>query len=356
MSAEAIAVTRERPGGLPEPYLLFLGDVTEPAYAKTALGLRDWARERCVGEYACEAGALTTGLPFLTPAEARARGARALVIGVVNAGGILQESWIDALVEALAAGLDLISGMHAPLEEIPALQDAADRHGRRLIDVRRPPPNIPTATGRKRSGKRLLAVGTDCALGKKYTALALTRAFRERGVDADFRATGQTGILIAGGGIPMDAVVADFEAGAAEMLSPDAAPDHWDVIEGQGSLSHPAFAGVSLGLLHGSQPDVFVVCHEAGRSWLLGYPGYPVSSIEETIELAVLLGRRTNPAIRCGGVSLNTSQLSAREAERLLESEAQRLQLPVADPVRGGAAFDRLIEECLGLNRKEDSP
>jgi len=193
----------------------------------------------------------------------------------------------------------------------------------------------------------LLTVGTDCALGKKYTALTIARALKTRGVDADFRATGQTGIMIAGAGMPMDAVVADFEAGAAEMLSPDAAPDHWDVIEGQGSLSHPSYAGVSLGLLHGSQPDVIVVCHEPGRTRIVGHPELPIPSIEYTIELNLALGRRTNPAIRCGGVSFNTSQLSDSEARRLMASESQRLGLPVADPVRGGEEFERLLDNCL---------
>jgi uncharacterized NAD-dependent epimerase/dehydratase family protein len=191
-------------------------------------------------------------------------------------------------------------------------------------------------------------MGTDCALGKKYSALALTRAFAARGIAADFRATGQTGILIAGGGIPIDAVVADFAAGAAEMLSPDAADDHWDIIEGQGSLFHPAYSGVSLALLHGSQPDVVVICHEPGRDCILGHPGYPLPTIEETIDLALGLGRRTNPAIRCGGVSLNTSRLDAASAEQLLGEESKRLGLAVADPIRGGPPFERLVKDCLG--------
>ena len=202
--------------------------------------------------------------------------------------------------------------------------------------MRTPPRDIPVATGRKRSGKRLLTVGTDCALGKKYTALAIARAFEQRGIDADFRATGQTGIMIAGGGMPMDAVVADFEAGAAEMLSPDAAPDHWDVIEGQGSLFHPAYAGVSLGLLHGSQPDVIVVCHEPGRTHMLGHPEFALPTIEETIDLNLRLGRRTNPAIRCGGVSLNTSQLSASEAQKLMRPRASACGC--RSPIRCAAA------------------
>ena len=247
-------------------------------------------REQCVGELSCAPNAISVGLPQLTPAEARARGARSMVIGVANSGGRILDSWVPSLLEALEAGLDIVSGMHTRLANTPALVAAAERHHRRLIDVRTPPRDIPIASGRKRSGKRLLTVGTDCALGKKYTALAIARAFKQRGVDADFRATGQTGIMIAGSGMPMDAVVADFEAGAAEMLSPDAAPDHWDVIEGQGSLFHPAYAGVSLGLLHGSQPDVIVVCHEPGRTHMLGHAQFELPSIEETIDLNLQAG------------------------------------------------------------------
>ncbi|HEY0682144.1 MAG TPA: DUF1611 domain-containing protein [Steroidobacter sp.] len=332
---------------LPQPYLLFLGDTTEAGYAKTAFGLRDWAPEQCVGELACSEDAVTLGLPKLTPAEAKARGARSMIIGVANMGGRILDSWMPSLLEALEAGLDLVGGMHTRLADTPALVAAAERHQRRLIDVRTPPRGIPTATGRKRSGKRLLAVGTDCALGKKYTALSIARAFKRRGLNADFRATGQTGIMISGSGMPMDAVVSDFEAGAAEMLTPDAPPDHWDVIEGQGSLFHPSYAAVSLGLLHGSQPDVIVVCHEPGRTHIIGLPDFPLPSLEETIDLNLRLGRRTNPAIRCGGVSLNTSKLSASEARELFATESRRLGVPVADPIRGGEEFEHLLDHCL---------
>ena len=332
---------------LPQPYLLFLGDITEAEYAKTAFGLRDWARQRCLGEYACPNATVSTGLPFLTPAQAIEKGARSLVIGVANEGGFIAEAWMPGLVEALESGLDIISGMHTRLADVSPLQAAATRNRRRLIDVRQPPSNIPIATGRKRSGKRLLTLGTDCAVGKKYTALAITKALVARGIPADFRATGQTGILIAGRGMPMDAVVADFAAGAAEILSPDAAGDHWDVIEGQGSLLHPAYSGVSLALLHGSQPDVVVICHEPGRNRILGAPGYTVPGIEEISKLALSLGRRTNPAIRFAGASLNTGQLDADSAERLLAEESERLSLPVADPMRGGKHFESLIDRCL---------
>ena len=339
--------TGELTGALPSPYLLFLGDTVEPGFAKTAFGLCAWVPNMCVGQYGLPAARIDLGLPTLTPAEARARGARSLVIGVANSGGFIAPSWVPALVEALEQGLDIVSGMHARLGDIGELRSAADRLGRRLIDIRTPPSNIPIATGIKRSGKRLLTVGTDCALGKKYSALSIARAIQARGIDADFRATGQTGIMISGSGIPMDAVVADFAAGAAEMLTPDAPDDHWDVIEGQGSLLHPSFGGVSLALLHGSQPDVIVACHQPGRERILGHEEFALPSITETIEANLLLGRRTNPAIRCGGVCLNTAHLSQAEAEQLIAGESARLGLPVADPIRGGPALEALIDSCL---------
>ena len=335
------------PFQLPHPYLLFLGDVADPSDAKTAFGLRDWAPERVVGEWALPGARVSLGLPVLTPAQAHARGARALVIGVAPVGGAVDPTWLPSLLQALDAGLHIVSGLHVRLAEVEGLRAAAERSGRQLIDVRTPPRGIPVASGRKRTGNRLLTVGTDCALGKKYTALALTRAFKARGLDADFRATGQTGLMIAGGGVPMDAVIADFAAGAAEVLSPQADADHWDVIEGQGSLSHPAYAGVSLALLHGSQPDVIVACHAVGRVEMSGFPDFLVPSLDETIELNLRLARRTNPGARCGGVSLNTAGLPDGEARQRLAWESARLGLACADPMRGGPEFERLVDACL---------
>lgn len=331
---------------LPTPYLLFLGDVHDPAYAKTAFGLRDWAGERCVGEHALPGAIVSTGLRQMEYDDAVAAGARGLVIGVANRGGVIPNHWIDALVRALEAGLDIVSGMHSRLSDMPALARAAQRHGRRLVDVRVPPADIPVASGRRRTGRRLLTVGTDCALGKKYTALAIARGLAARGVDATFRATGQTGIMIAGSGMPIDAVVADFVAGAAEMLSPDAPASHVDVIEGQGSLFHPAYAAVSLGLLHGSQPDAFVVCHATSRNEILGHPGIPLPEIAQVIAQTVMLGRVTNAAIRCAGVSLNTAGLDDATAEAALAACEAAIGLPAADPIREGARFDRLLNEC----------
>ncbi|WP_408589850.1 DUF1611 domain-containing protein [Novosphingobium sp.] len=332
---------------LPQPYLLFLGDAVDPAYAKTALGLRDWAGDQCVGELSLPQATVTTGLPKLSAKAAYDAGARGLVIGIASVGGQIRPNWVPALVEALEAGLDVISGMHSSYLDVPELVAAIERTGRRFIEVRRPPADIPIGNGQKRSGKRLLTVGTDCALGKKYTALAIARAFAARGVDSDFRATGQTGIMIAGSGIPIDSIVCDFTAGAAEILSPAAPDDHWDVVEGQGSLFHPSYAGVSLGLLHGSQPDVLVVCHEAGRTAMAGVPGYVTPTLQQTIDLNLLLGSRTNPAIRCAGISLNTAAYSAEEAATIIAETSAALGLPVADPIRGGEAFERLVDACL---------
>jgi uncharacterized NAD-dependent epimerase/dehydratase family protein len=349
------AVTLEQPiktapGGLTlqGPNLLFLGDTTEPGFAKTAFGLRDWAPDRCVGEMTLPGASVSTGLPELTPAEAYARGARALLIGVASPGGIIPAHWVPALVSALDAGLDIVAGLHAKLNAIPELSQAAERNGRRLIDVRTPPEGIAVATGKRRSGKRILTVGTDCALGKKYTALAIARGLSARGLEATYRATGQTGIMIAGSGVPIDAVVADFVAGAAEALSPAASPSHIDVIEGQGSLFHPAYAAVSLGLLHGSQPDLFVVCHEPGRTQILGVADFALPTIEDVIAQTLALGRLTNPAIRCAGICLNTSRLTDEAAAEVIAETERTLRLPVADPIRGGAPFDRLLDACAG--------
>ncbi|MBW6526530.1 DUF1611 domain-containing protein [Sphingomonas sp. RHCKR7] len=331
---------------LAAPYLLFLGDATEPGFAKTALGLRDWAADKCLAEHALPAATVSTGLPRMAPAIAAAAGARSMVIGVANQGGVIPAAWMPELLAAVEAGLDLVAGLHTRLGDIPALREAAARAGTRLVDVREPPPALPIASGARRSGRRLLTVGTDCALGKKYTALAIARGLKARGQEATFRASGQTGIMIAGEGIAIDAVVADFAAGAAELLSPANAPRHLDVIEGQGSLFHPSYAAVSLALLHGSQPDLFVVCHQPTRAQILGTPGYRVPSIAAVIEQTIAVGRLTNPAIRCVGVSLNTAGMAEEEAAAEIARTTARLGMPAADPIRGGDTFARLLDAC----------
>ena len=326
------------------PYLLFAADAKDALAAKTGQGIVDWRRERCLGQLRLPGCRADHGLPDMTVAEGAARGAKTLVVGTVGPGGVLPEAWVPVLVEAVERGLDVASGLHTRLGSFPDLRAAAERHGRRLVDVRVPARDFPTGSGRRRPGKRLLTVGTDCAVGKKYTALALERALRERGVDADFRATGQTGILIAGEGVAVDAVPADFVSGAVEALAPAAADDHWDVVEGQGSLFHPSFAGVSLGLLHGAQPDAFVVCHEPTRDTMRNVPA-PMPSVRDVIEETCRLGRLTNPDIRCVGVAVNTAALDDREAYRSLEALAAEHGVPATDPLRFGVEV--IVERLL---------
>lgn len=318
-------------------YLIFLGGAESAGMAKTGRGLAFWAPDRCVGQHRLSDDAADVGLPNMSFEAAVDAGARTLVVGITGIGGKLVESWIPHLVAAMEAGLDLAAGLHGKLNAHPVLSEAAARLGRRMIDVRTPPPGIEVGTGRKRTGKRVLMVGTDCALGKKYTALALHKAMVEAGAKATFRATGQTGILIAGAGMPMDAVVADFASGAAEQLSPDNESDHWDVIEGQGSLFHPGFAAVSLGLLHGSQPDALVICHEAGRTMVNAYENFPLPSLTECIDLHLRAARLTNPRVRAVAVSLNTSKLDEVAALKALAQAEAETGLPAADPIRFGA-------------------
>lgn len=319
-----------------KPYLLFIGDVPEMGYAKTAYGLKDWCPADCVGQLSLPGTPLDLGLPRLTPAEAAAAGAKSMVIAVAPVGGALPQHWEDTLVEALAAGLDLVAGLHDRLGRNPRLVQAASAHGRQLVDVREPPAGLPIATGRRRSGRRLLTVGTDCALGKKYTALAMQRELATRGVAATFRATGQTGIMIAGAGIPIDAVISDFVAGAAESLSPDAAPDHWDIVEGQGSLFHPAYAGVTLGLLHGSQPDAMILCHQPDRSRVLGFPDFSLPTLPQAISRYEEAARLTNPSAQVIGISLNTAALSETGRAEALARASGETGLPACDPMAGG--------------------
>jgi uncharacterized NAD-dependent epimerase/dehydratase family protein len=322
---------------LTPPYLLFLGEETSPVYAKTAAGLAQWRPELCAGQISLPGGTVDLGLPTMTVAEAAHAGVKTLIIGTAPVGGALPDHWLDVLVDALESGIDIAAGVHKKLIDTPRLREAAERTGQTLIDVRVPPKDLPVGTGKKRSGKRLLTVGTDCALGKKYTALALEKEMASRGFSVDFRATGQTGIMIAGRGIPIDSVVADFVSGAAEVLSPDAAVDHWDVIEGQGSIFHPGFAAVSMGLLYGSQPDAFVVCHEAGRTHIKGWEAFDIPAIDQVIDRTVSIARQVNPDVRCVGISVNTSPLSGDD-ERVsyLTDLSARYSLPAVDPLFSG--------------------
>lgn len=330
---------------LPLPYLVFVGDLPRSNATKTALGVREWAPEACLAQWRLSPAAADLGLPDLEPVSAFVAGARSVLLGVAPIGGQLPRDWIPHLVRALEAGLDIVSGLHTRLTSIAPIAETAARLGRSLHDVRHSDRSFSVATGRKRTGKRLLTVGTDCAIGKKYAALALTRALRSAGVAADFRATGQTGIMIAGAGIAIDAVIADFIAGAAESLSPDADADHWDVIEGQGAIFHPAYGGVTLGLLHGSQPDALVLCHEPSRRELASFPGQVIRPLAETMTSYLALARVTNSKAQFVAISLNTHDMPEAAARAELTDTQNRHGLPSFDPLRFGIgdAVERIL-------------
>jgi uncharacterized NAD-dependent epimerase/dehydratase family protein len=321
---------------LKAPYLILIGDLADPTYAKTGFGIVHWRPELVVGQLRFRGCKIDLGVPDLTISEAVKAGAGSLIIGVAPIGGIVPDNWWRAIEEAAGAGLDIVCGLHFRLADFPGLAKAARTSGARLVDVRKPPDRLPVGTGLKRPGKRVLTVGTDCAIGKKYSALALHEAMLDAGMNSSFRATGQTGIMLAGEGIPIDAVVADFISGAAEMLTPANDENHWDVIEGQGSLFHPGYSGVSLGLLHGSQPDALLLCHDATRTNISGWEHYTLPSVRDAIEQHLAMARRTNPSVRCVGISVNTSSLPREKRLDYLHDLRQETGLPCVDPLIDG--------------------
>lgn len=329
------------------PYLLFTGNETEITYAKTAAGLAQWRPELCRGQIRLPGGTVDLGLPDMTLDTAVNQGVKSLVIGTAAVGGGIPSEWMDLLEEAVRKGLDIVAGVHSRLNDNSRLKNAAEASGAKLVDVRTAPAELPVGSGKKRSGKRLLTVGTDCALGKKYTALALERDMKAASLDATFRASGQTGIMIAGEGIPIDCVVADFISGAAELLSPDNKPDHWDIVEGQGGIFHPGYSAVSMGLLVGSQPDAFVVCTEAGRTHIEGWPEFELPSIEAVIERTIAIGSQVNPEIKCVGIAVNTSTIPHEERQPYLAALAERIGLPCVDPLTNGTK--PIVEYMLGV-------
>ena len=324
------------------PYLLFLGDAPDQLAAKVAQGIKDWRPQNAVGQYRMPGCGADVGMADMTLQEARAAGAKTLVIGVANRGGVISAAWKEVLLQALALGFDLASGLHNLLRDEPDLVAAAEEHGRSLFDVRVPSVAYPIANGVKRTGKRCLAVGTDCSVGKMYTGLAMDIEMQKRGMKSTFRPTGQTGILITGGGVPLDAVVADFMAGAVEYLTPDNDPDHWDHIEGQGSLFHVSYSGVTMALIHGGQPDALVLAHEPTRKHMRGLPGYALPKLEALRDMVLPIARIANPACQIVGISVNTQHLSEADALAYLAEVEGRMGLPTVDTFRQGAA--RLVD------------
>jgi uncharacterized NAD-dependent epimerase/dehydratase family protein len=329
------------------PYLLFLGDAPDQLAAKVAQGIRDWRPGNCVGQIRMEGCKADVGLPDMTLTEAKAAGAKTLVIGVANRGGVISAAWKKVLVMALEEGFDLASGLHNLLRDEPDLAAVAEATGQALHDVRVPEVEFPIANGVKRSGRRCLAVGTDCSVGKMYTGLAMDAEMKARGLKSNFRPTGQTGILITGNGIPLDAVVADFMAGSVEWLTPDNDEDHWDHIEGQGSLFHVSYSGVTMALIHGGQPDALILSHEPTRAHMRGLPTYDLPSLEALRDTALPLARIANPACEVVGISINTAAMGEDEAMAYLAEVEKRMGLPTVDPFRQGAG--RLVDALAAL-------
>lgn len=329
------------------PYLLFLGDAPDQLAAKVAQGIKDWRPENSVGQFRMPGCKADVGLTDMTLEEAKAAGAKTLVIGVANRGGVISQAWKEVLISALGMGYDLASGLHNLLRDEADLVAAAEANGRTLHDVRVPTVDYPIANGVKRTGKRCLAVGTDCSAGKMYTALAMDAEMNARGLKSTFRATGQTGILITGNGVPLDAVIADFMAGSVEYLTPDNDDDHWDMIEGQGSLFHVSYSGVTMALVHGGQPDALILCHEPTRTHMRGLPGYSLPTLETLRDTALPLAQVGNPACRVVGISVNTQHMSEDEAVAYLASVEERMGLPTVDPYRHGAG--RLVDALVAI-------
>ena len=315
-----------------KPYLLFLGDAKDELAIKTAAGINYWKPEWCVGQLLFKNAQVKLNLPEMNISEAVDKGAKTLVIGVVNAGGVMPLDWVETIIKAINSGMNIASGMHTRLSSILEIKEAAEKNDIQLHDLRFNSMQFKTGTGEKRAGKRLLTVGTDCSVGKKYTALAIEKALKEIGIKATFKATGQTGVLIAESGIAIDAIISDFISGAVEWLSPNKNNDEWDIIEGQGSIFHPSFAGVSLGLLHGSQPDKFIVCHEPTRTNMRGV-NMKIPSIGNVIQKTIELGSLTNPTIECVGVALNTSNMT-EGIENLKVKISNMYSLPCLDPLQ----------------------
>lgn len=329
---------------IPSPYLLFTGEAdSAQTSGKTAAGIAYWCKEKCVGQLWLKHTHLDLGLPHLSLQEAVQKGARTLIIGVAPLGGALEEHWITLFVEALKAGLDLAAGLHTRLSSIPQLKETAEKYHRKLFDVRYYDGPIPPPTAKKRTGNRLLTVGTDCSVGKMYASLAIAHAMKKKKIDAVFRATGQTGILIAGSGISVDGIPADFFVGAVELLSPNAPKNHWDIIEGQGAFFHPQSAGGTMLLIHGSQPDAMVLCHNPSRKTMAHFKDYPIPDLSEFIRTYEEAARLTNPHAKVEAISLNTSQMKdKKEALELIKAHEKKYHLPSFDPVLTGV--DSFVE------------
>lgn len=317
------------------PFVLYTGDASDYKQAKTAFGVYEWTDKIiCQLSSSKYPSLLDFDVPKVSSLqEARIGGAVTLLLGYSPTTRDIPESFRKVIKDALSCGLNVASGMHSKLADDPEFKYLAETNGVQLFDFRHREQVFPKGNGVKRSGKRLLTVGLDCACGKKYTALALHKNLFERGVNCTFRSTGQTGYLISNSGINNDTIEADFLSGAAEWLSPANAENHLDIIEGQGALSHPSFGGGSLSLIHGSQPDYMVMCVPYNRVTMRGVD-YRLPFLQDEMELATTIARRTNHNARFVGISVSFADAPvSKELRSAYIAELHRAtKLPVFDP------------------------
>jgi uncharacterized NAD-dependent epimerase/dehydratase family protein len=332
--------------------LLAEGFSGDPHYGKTMRGVLRYRRKDVAAILdSTRAGEREEGVAVVgSVGEALRLGPTTALVGVATQGGRFPPEWIEILRECIEAGLDVENGLHIFLADDPELRELAEQRAVELRDLRRPPADLSTATGENLAvdATIVLTVGSDCAIGKMTVSLELDLEARRRGLRSVFVPTGQTGIAIAGWGIAVDAVVADFVAGAAERLVVDGRARGGEVlwVEGQGSLLHPVYSGVTLGLYHGSAPHLLVLCHEAGRTEIEGAGGgpHPIPTLRELVQLHEQLALPARPA-RVAAVALNTRALGEADARAVLAATEEETGLPADDPVRFGAA--KLVDAVL---------
>ena len=331
----------------------FSGDMH---YGKTMRGVLRYRRDDVVAILdSSRAGEAEEGVPVVGAVDdALAFEPNTALVGVATQGGRFPPAWIEILERCVAEGLDVENGLHVFLSDMPELRELAARNGAEIRDLRRPPRDLSTATGANLEvpATIVLTVGSDCAIGKMTVSLELDLEARRRGVESVFVPTGQTGIAIAGWGIAVDAVVADFVAGAAEQLVVEGAARGGELlwVEGQGALLHPVYSGVTLGLYHGSVPHLLVLCHEAGRTEIEGAGGGPhrIPPLSELVELHERTALPARPAT-VAAVALNTRRLAEDEARAAIAAAEEETGLPADDPVRFGA--ERLTEAVLSADK-----
>ena len=329
------------------PYLLFLGDAPDMLAAKVAIGIRDWRPDNAVGQFRLPGCGADLGLTDMTLAEAKAAGAKTLVIGVANRGGVISKAWKKVLVTAMEEGFDLAAGLHNLLRDEPDLRAVAEATGRKLHDVRVPEVKYPIADGRTPRRQAVPARGHGL-LGRQdvYSHGDGRRDAcpRHEGHLPPDRADGhpdhrrRCAARCGGGG---------FHGGRRRMADTDNDPDHWDLIEGQGSLFHVSYSGVTLALVHGGQPDALILCHEPTRTHMRGLPDYSLPSLQQLRDTALPLARISNPACEVVGIAVNTQHMDEAEARAYLESVESDMGLPATDPYRFGSA--KLVDALAAI-------